>query len=178
MISLFSFLVLATSASLSFNPIYKPLPVGDEFGLTINVSTASRETIGTDAVILYDPKMLEATKILPAKAYPNYPPNLVDIDNVHGKVQFSGTVGFGQPKTAEGVLGKVFFRPKKVGTTSVNFAWEKGGTADSNIVPNFGGLDLLTEAPPPVTLSFREATREEKILFLIKRIFSFDYLRF
>jgi len=175
---LYPFLILATSANLSFGQPPTMIPVGEEFKVPISLSSGGRETIGTDAVLLFDPKILSATKIEKGKIYPNYPPNLEDIDNVHGKVSFSGTVGFGLPKTVEGLFGEVFFRSKKPGTTQISFAWEGEGTADSNIVPSFGSLDLLTEKPEKINLVFREASLGEKILAWIKRIFSFDYLRF
>lgn len=172
------FLVLVTSASLSFSQPPTIIPVGEEVRVTINVSSGGKETLGTDAVILYDPKMLSATRILPGKLYPNYPPNLQDIDNVHGKVQFSGTVGLKKPLTAEGVLGEISFRAKKPGTTKIGFDFEPGGTADSNIVPSFAGLDLLEQKPKEITLSIRSVSSQEKIWFFLKRILSFDYLRF
>lgn len=172
-----AFLVLATSASLSLSVPQGTIPVGEEARVIINVSSGGRETLGTDAVITFNPKIISATKVRSGKVYPNYPPNLTDIDNVHGKVRFSGTVGFGQPKTAEGVLGEVFFRAKRVGTTKISFAWEKGGTDDANIVPNFGGLDLLMEAPKEAEIFVKSASFGEKISALVKRVLSFDYLR-
>lgn len=172
------FLVLAASASLSFSQPPSIIPIGEEVRVIINVSSGGRETLGTDALILYDPKILSVTRILPAKLYPNYPPNLEDIDNVRGKVRFSGTVGPNKPLAVEGVLGEIIFRAKKPGTTKIGFDFEPGGTADSNIVPAFGGLDLLSEKPKEINLSIRSTSSPEKIWFLIKRILSFDYLRF
>lgn len=173
----FPFVVLATSASLAFGSTPEIVPVGDEFKVAINVSSGGKETIGTDAVILYDPKILAVTKVNPGKAYFLYPPTLIDIDNVHGKVSFSGTVGFNPPKVVDGLFGEVFFRPKKPGQTKIDFAWQAKATNDSNIVPSLGGLDLLSEKPKGLSLSFRESSSEEKIWFLIKKILSFDYFK-
>lgn len=179
MISFLSpFIVLAASAYLALGQLPTTIPVGKEFKLPINVSSGGRETIGTDAVIQFDPKVLAVTKVNPGKAYSVYPPTLVDIDNVHGKVSFSGTAGFQTPKIAEGLFGEVFFRPKKPGMTKIDLVWEPKATNESNIVPASGGLDLLTEAPRGISLSIKEASSGERIWFLIKQILSFNYLRF
>lgn len=170
------FLVLAASITLSFSPSQTIIPVGDEFKLTINLSTGGKETLGTDAVVIFDPKFVSATKIVPGRVYPNYPSNLQIIDNARGKVSLSGTVGLHSALTTDGVLGDIYFRPKKTGTTKISFDWKPGGTADSNIVPVLDGLDLLNEKPKEISLSFTEASLGEKIFILIKRIFSFDYL--
>lgn len=173
-----AFLVLAASAYLSFGATTKTVPAGKEFELLLFVSSAGQETIGTDVVLNFDPKFFSATKIVRGEAYPSYPPNTLDIDNVHGKIWFSGTVGSLPPKAVEGVVGSVFFRTKQIGTTSVGFAFEPQGTADSNIISLLGPVDLLKEAPRELTVTVREADLWERFLFAFKRIFSFDYLRF
>lgn len=173
------FLVLAASARLFFGAVPAIVPVGDEFKVAINVSSGGEVTLGTDAVILYDPKALEVSKIVPGDTYVVYPPNLQDIDNVHGKARFSGTASLRNPRAVEGILGWVIFRAKKVvNSTSINLDWKPTKTEESNIVPISGVLDLLSEEPPAVTVSSREPYFEEKIFIWIKRIFSFDFLNF
>ncbi|MBI5465210.1 hypothetical protein HY946_01215 [Candidatus Gottesmanbacteria bacterium] len=165
------FLILATTASLSLAGPRQALPISQPFKITINLSTGGRTTLGTDTVLSYDPRFLSALKIVPGKTYPNYPANLIDIDNVHGKLRFSGTVGFSPPKTAEGVFGEVFFLAKKEGQTQINLEVKPKETTDSNIVPDFGGIDLLTEKPKEITITAREASLGEKILNFIKQIY-------
>lgn len=172
-------LVFAGSVSLFFSPVQKIIPVGEEFKITVNVSSGNNETLGTDAVITFDPKILSATKIKAGKIYPFSPSTLVDIDNVHGKVSFSGTVGgLGIPKVVEGILGEVFFKAKQSGTTQIGFDWESNSTTGSHIVPQNERIDLLTEKPAGIEISFRPASTGEKIWFFIKSIFSFNYLNF
>ena len=179
MINLFhAFLVLAASASLSFGITTKTVPVGEEVKVPLYVSSAGIETIGTDIVISFDPKILYATKVVPGDLYPSYPPNTIDIDNTHGKIWFSGTVGTHVPRVVEGTVGSVFFRTKKVGITSISFTFERQGTADSNIIPLLGPVDLLNEQPKDLELVIKEANFLERILFSLQRITSFDYLRF
>lgn len=175
MISLleFSFLALAASASLSFGQTPSLIPVGKEFKVPIIVSSAGQTTLGTDVVILFDPKVLQVAKVKPGSAYPTYPLNLKDIDNAHGKIWFSGTVGFGPPQPAAGLFGSFFFRAKKVGTTKISFDWEPGGTDDSNIVTDSGVLDILREEPKELILSFREASQLEKLWAFIQRALPF-----
>lgn len=162
---------------LFFNPPPPILPAGAEFKVTVNVKTDNRRTLGTDAVISYDPKILTATKVSPGKIYPFYPSNLTEIDNVAGRLNFSGTVGFGKPVSANGVLGEVYFRARQPRSAKLNFLWEKKGTKDSNIVPDFGELDLLLEQPKGITLTFRQPSLLEKIFITLQKIFSFEYLK-
>jgi len=176
---LYPFLALAASVGLFFSPAPKIINNGDSFKLTINASSDGQMTFGTDVVLIYNPKFLTAIKINPGHIYPNYPENLQDIDDVMGKVKFSGTIGLNQtPKAADGVLGEVYFRAKQTGTTQVNFEWYPGGTNDCNIVPSAAGLDLLIKQPEGVNLTIKEPTSSEKVWILAKRILSFDYLRF
>ncbi len=172
------FLALATSVGLSFSQAPAVMPVGEQFKLAINISSGGIETLGADAVILYDPKKTEVTKIGKGDVYLVYPPNLQDIDNSRGQAKFSGTASFKNPRAVNGVLGWVYFRAKKPGETTISLAWKPEGTADSNIVPVTGPIDLLTERPQNVTINFREASSEEKIFIFLKRIFSFDFLNF
>ena len=171
-------LVFASSLGLFFTAPQKPLPVGQEFKVIVSVATENRTTLGTDAVLSYDPKILTAIKIIPGKVYPLYPENLQDIDNTHGKLTLSGTVGFGKPKTANGVLAEVSFRSKKPEATILSFNWMPKATNESNIVPDFGGIDLLTAKPADALLTFRKPSFLEKILIKIQWLFSFEYLQF
>lgn len=171
-------LVLASSLGLFFTAPKETLPVGSEFKVIVSVTTNDRTTLGADAVLSYDPKILTAVKIVPGKVYPLYPENLQDIDNIHGKLSFSGTVGFEKPKTANGVLGEVYFRSKKPEPTILTFTWLPNATNESNLVPDFGGLDLLTQKPPDVLLTFKEPSVLEKIFIKLQWLFSFEYLQF
>jgi hypothetical protein len=155
------------------------LAVGEKFSLPINVSSAGQETLGTDVVILFDPKVLEAVEIKPGIIYPNYPEQAKDIDNVHGKIYFSGSTNINAPRVAEGELGEIFFRSKKAGETTLSFSWNgQNETTDSNIVPYKEELDLLSQEPASLTISLREASAFEKVSNFLRRIFSFDYLKF
>ncbi len=163
-------LALATSAALSFQSVPSVIPLGDQFKVTINATSGGRGTVGTDAVILYDPRVLQVVKIIPGKLYPNYPEPLWNIDNVHGKTSFSGTVSYNPPRVVNGVFGEVVFRAKKLGKTQITFDWRPGGTADSNIVPYDGELDILSEAPRGIDVSIKESSTLEKFVFFIKSV--------
>lgn len=179
---MFNFLPLALafagSLGLFFTAPQQSLPVGREFKVAVLVASENRTTLGTDAVLTFDPRILKVVKIVPGKIYPLYPQNLQEIDNIHGKLSFSGTVGFNKPQTANGVLGTVYFRSKKEGSTILGFSWMPNTTNDSNLVPDFGGIDLLAEKPPDAYLTFRKASFWEKILIKLQWLFSFEYLQF
>lgn len=171
-------LVFASSLGLFFTAPKEALPVGQKFKVIVSVTSNNRTTLGTDAVLSYDPRILTAIKIVPGKVYPLYPENLQDIDNTHGKLTLSGTVGFNKPQTANGVLAEIYFRAKKPEATLLAFNWMPNATNESNIVPDFGGLDLLTEKPADAFLTFREPSFLEKIFIKIQWLFSFEYLQF
>lgn len=177
MFALPSFLAFAGSLTLFLTPPPQIIPVGSEFKVLVHVSSDRRMTLGTDAVLSYDPKMMTALRVKPGRIYPFYPSNLIEIDNARGKLSFSGTVGFGVPKEANGILGEVYFLPRQPGETRLDFLWEEKGTKDSNLVPDFGELDLLKERPAGATLTFRQPSFLEKIFITLQRIFSFEYLR-
>ena len=171
-------LVFASSLGLFFSAPKEALPVGQKFKVVVSVASENRTTLGADAVLTYDPRILTAIKIIPGKIYPLYPENLQDIDNTHGRLSFSGTVGFNKPQTANGVLGEIYFRSKKEGQIALAFDWMPNTTSDSNLVPDFGGLDLLTAKPPDTQLTFRQPSFLEKILIKLQWLFSFEYLQF
>ena len=174
MISLFSsFLILATSAKLSFSQPPAIIHIGDEFRVYVYVSSGRRQTTGTDAVIVYDPKILSLTKILPGTAYPIYPPNLQDIDNLHGKTRISGIINQNSPLVAEGVFAEVFFKAKRRGTTKIGFDWQPDQTDESNIVPFGGGIDLLTEKPEEINVVIEPTSFWQKILELINKFLGY-----
>lgn len=166
------FIALAASAALSFSSSPGIVSLGDQFNVTINATSGGRGTVGTDAVVLYDPRMLQVVKVIPGEIYPNYPEPLQDIDNVHGKTSFSGTVSFNPPRVIGGTFGQVVFEAKKVGKTQIAFDWRPGGTADSNIVPYDGELDILTEAPRGMEVSIKESSTLERLFFFIKSVFA------
>ena len=171
-------IALAANASLTFSQPPSNIPVGSTFKISVNVFSAGIPTLGTDAVITYDNKMLEVVKIDPGNAYPLVPDNLLDIDNVMGKSRFSGTVDLGKPIPAEGAMGYVYFRAEKEGSTQINFDWRPGATNDSNIVPNTTELDLLQQTPQPIVVNIRQASQKEKLISTLQWIFSFEYLNF
>lgn len=167
------FMVSAASASLYFSPLPSSIPVGQDFTVEINLGSGGLPTLGTDAVILYNPQVLEARKIISGNIYPSYPESGKQINNTQGKVSFSGTSTLGSPVTADGLLGKVVFRAKKTGKTTLSFLWQPDDTRDSNIVPYQGSADLLVEKPADLNLTFKPSSWWTKILNFLRQIISF-----
>ncbi len=167
---------MAASFGLSFSSVPYLVPLGDQFRVKIDASSGGKGTVGTDAVILYDPRVLKVVKIIPGKLYPNYPEPLQDIDNVHGKTSFSGTVSFEPPRVVNGTFGEVVFQALKIDKTQISFDWQPKGTADSNIVPLDGTLDLLTEAPKSVDVLVQESSTLQKFFFFIKSVLAGGFI--
>lgn len=173
-----SLLVMASTISLSFGQtIQQPIPVAQEFSLPITVNSADKATLGADIVLSFDPKILKITKIKPTNLYPFYPENLQDIDNAHGKLSFSGSVGMKTPIIVNGTLAEVFFVAQKEGSTKIEFVWKTKNSSATHLVPKDEGIDLLTQTPDPITLSFRPSSKSEQFLFNLKRFLSLDFLQ-
>jgi hypothetical protein len=173
-------LVFAASVYMAFGNASATVSVGEEFSVPINISTAGQETFGSDAVISYDPKYLKAVSIKPGNYYPNYPDNLMNIDNNIGRVKISGTVGaFQTQKNGEGLFGRIFFQAIKNGQTTVGFVWQPNQTNDSNIVPMSGEMDILKEKPKDYQLTIEENTSVfKKIWLAFKQVIGFVDIRF
>ncbi|MFH0864406.1 MAG: cohesin domain-containing protein [Candidatus Gottesmanbacteria bacterium] len=177
MISLLNlFVVSAASAAMSFSQPPVNVPVGQEFKVAVLASSGGTQTLGTDAVITYDPKMLTVTKISRGSLYALYPPNLEDIDNVLGKAKFSGTSNTISPQIIDGILGWIYFRGKKIGDTQISIDWRPGSTNDSNIVPLTGEIDLLTVEPAKISVNFVEATTTQGFFNFIHRLLTLEFL--
>src|SRR3989338_7569188 len=125
------------------NRIYKS---GDIVWVTIGETTGSKSVEGTDIVIKYDPKVLEASSGAFEKGtfYKEYSP--MSLDPKTCTVQISGIQGFNQkPIVGTGIFGNFKFKVKQGVKTSVKLDFTPGLTTDSNMVDASSGKDALEE---------------------------------
>lgn len=121
----------------------KEYKVGDNISVRVVIKT-DHETAGTDAILRFDPKILEtsASSIEKGTIYQEYPGLQVDLNK--GLINISGIIGFGQPNfTGSGVLATVTFKAKAAGNTTVTLVFQPGSTIDTNIVDATSSEDVL-----------------------------------
>lgn len=144
---------LALAASLKFSPDSGTLNRGCEYNIAIELDTASAQTDGTDAVIIYDPNYFTTAiaNITNGTIYQDYPGNTVDTSQ--NKVSISGLAQVQQPFTGKGTLATIKFQVPQtapLGTTQLKFDFDPANptkTTDSNVVERGTVKDVLTQAP-------------------------------
>lgn len=120
--------------------IYK---VNDVIKVTIG-QAGSKSVRGTDIVIKYDPKVLEATSGAFEKgtSYKEYS-NLL-VDSRLGTIQISGFTAVNERAVSgTGVFGTLNFKAKQVLKTQLTLDFTPGLTTDSNIVDAKSNQDIL-----------------------------------
>lgn len=158
--------------TLALSPSSANEAVGSNFDVGIILNTNSQATVGTDAVLTYNPLDLQvqdadsATAGVQIKAgslYYSYPINTVDTTN--GKITFSGIIQpGGATYSGSGTLATVTFKALRAqSASSVNFMFTQNATNDSNVTSP-SGADLLYSVtngsynlvPPDVTFNYSD----------------------
>ncbi len=120
--------------------------VGETVSVLVLIDTGGRETVGVDAILHFDPKVLEATNSSLEKGtiFQDYP--ALSVDDKSGKISISGIVLPGSQanfKGSGGTFAIVKFKAKAAGKTEVKIDFLKGSTTDSNIVESASSQDIL-----------------------------------
>jgi hypothetical protein len=134
-------------AKISLIPSKESFKIGDYVPVAIRVSTGGRATVGTDLVLQYDPKYLEApaqANFLRGQIYKDYP--VISIDNKTGQVRVSGVDSPGESGfSGIGILGEMIFTAKKEGKTTLQIQFKPGGTNLTNVIENTTAKNLLDQ---------------------------------
>ena len=129
-------------AKIVLATVKKNLKVGDDFPVRVNVFTGGHATSGTDVILRFNPKVLEATSFTKGKIYNDYP--LINMDNKAGLIRVSGIAPAGKKGFAGGGdLGIVNFKAKQPGQAGVIIDFKKGATYDSNVMRIVDSRDIL-----------------------------------
>lgn len=117
--------------------------VGDTVPVAIRLTTGGRSTIGTDLILKFDPKILEATQgaVKRGSIYQEYPVTQLDSK---GTVRISG-ISTQNGYNGIGVFGSVIFKAKVKGQTRVAVDFQKDSTTDSNVVEAGSTKDILDQ---------------------------------
>lgn len=166
-----SFAPTVSAAELSLQTEKPKLKLGQTTTVAV-VLSGGEKTLGTDMVLTYDSKRLEANEVKAGDLYPTYnPANGKRIDADNGKIFLSGSGGLGQPVKANGVFAIVTLRAKSPGQATIAFDYQVGNTTQTGIISP-AGKDLLTTTPRSVTVTILEPNIIEKILTFFKRTVS------
>lgn len=121
------------------------VPVGDTLAVEIRVSTGGHVVDGVDAVLKYDPKLIQVdakSVFEKGSIFEEYP--IVNIDNKDGIVRISGIGNDSKGFSGTGSLGIIHFVTKKPGNATLSVEFEKGSTTDSNIIETKTTRDILS----------------------------------
>lgn len=112
--------------------VYK---VGDNIPIKVRLSTGGHNTIGTDAILRFNPKFLQASQsaIIKGDIYNDYPQ--IQVDNQGGIIRISG-IATNTIKGFNGIgeLAIVNFKAKLKGSSQLTLDFEKGATNKSNVI--------------------------------------------
>lgn len=134
----------AEKASIGLLSPLSEFRVKDVVPVEVRLDTGSHDTEGTDLLLNFDSKILEATAgaVTKGAIYPEYPQ--VRIDNKAGSIQISGISGLqGKSFRGKGVFASINFRAKAKGTSALTVSFTAGKTDDSNVVEALSGNDIL-----------------------------------
>lgn len=124
-----------TGASISLFSDKTSYQVGENIFVKIKVWTGGHSTSGTDLVLNYNPRVLEASSssFERGKIYSDYP--LINVDTKKGVIRISG-VASSPKQTFSGIgeLGVLNFKARSKGTTNLTIDYKKGQTNDSNVM--------------------------------------------
>lgn len=121
----------------------KEYNIGSAVLVSIKIDTGGHQTAGSDVILHFDPKVLEATSaaITKGKLYSNY--SKLEIDP-KGLVTVSGiSLVNGANYSGNGVLALIGFKAKAAGQTKLSVDFTAGSTKDSNIIDSMTGQDIL-----------------------------------
>lgn len=117
--------------------------VGDTVPVTVRLATGGRSTTGTDLILKFDPKVLEATQgaIRRGSIYEEY--SVTQLDS-KGTVTVSG-ISSQKGYNGIGLFGSVIFKAKAKGQTKISIDFQKDSTTDSNVVEAGTAKDILDQ---------------------------------
>jgi len=120
------------------------LTVGKTYSTQVVLDTKNKVIIGSDAVLSYDPSIIEVSSIEEGSIFPRYPS--VDFSQESGKIIISAVAPPGQEFTGNGLLATIYFKALKAGSSEFKFKFNPGYTNDSNVTETNSAKDLLGTA--------------------------------
>jgi len=131
------------SGKMTLNSPQKGYKVGDTIIVSISLDTSGKSADGVDAVLHFDPKILDASasSITKGALFPDYPVTKISPD---GTVRITALSSLqGQGYAGIGVLATINFKSKTAGNPKISWDFTPGATNDSNIFASGVGDDML-----------------------------------
>ena len=131
-------------ATLSLDPAQGNFRLGEVFEVVVQMDTKGEPAVGIDAIVNYDPNILEVVEITPGTLFTTY---FRKGENKEKQKIYLNAAIFTKaekPFVGQGVFGTIKFRSIKSGKTTLSFEYIPRATGDSNVT-TAGGLDFLTE---------------------------------
>lgn len=155
------FPVQSFAAELHFEAEKTSLAVGESININVNLS-GKEETVGTDLVVMYDPKALQVIGVEDNQLYPVYnPPASSRVNASTGTIKMSGSANFGKPVSADGTFAMLKLKALAPGSATLSISFKKGNTTLSGILGK-NGQELLSATPKPFILSITSKATEQK----------------
>lgn len=118
--------------------------VGDAFTLSVELDAIGKQLDGADAILRFDPTVLEVVDINPGTYFSTYPRKT--IDNVNGSVKVTGfTSSVLPPLESPQQLFTLNMQAKKAGSYKVTIEFIKDETTLSNLVEHITSKNILGE---------------------------------
>lgn len=132
-----------SSAKISLNSPKLSYSLNEIVPVSVVVASGGRTLDGTDVIIHFDPKILEATSgaIVKGKTFDEYP--LMTVDSKKGLVTVSGINSLKNGFKGAGQFIMINFKAKTTGKAAVVIDYKPGSTSDSNLVETETSKDIL-----------------------------------
>lgn len=151
------------AAELKLEAEKSSVAVGEPLSVNVNLS-GKEETVGTDLVLTYDPKIIQVLGVEDNKLYPVYnPAGSSRVNASTGTVKLSGSANFGKPVSADGTFAMLKMKALAPGSATLTISYKKGNTTLSGVLGK-NGQELLNTAPKVLTITVAgNAQKQEKI---------------
>lgn len=133
-----------SDAQLSLLSDKKSYKVGDKVIVNVKLSTSGHNVLGTDLILRFDPKILQApsTAFTKGNIFADYPQ--INVDSKNGVIYVSGVSGLDKKYfNGIGFFGTITFQAQNAGKTSLNISFSKGATDDTNVFEPNTNEDIL-----------------------------------
>lgn len=139
---LFVFSSSVQAAALQVDPAGGSYSLGDSFDVAVKLTLTSGESVdGVDALLTFDPSMMEIKSIAQGSLFPTFASK--SYDNSGGSITLGALAQTDSPVTTSGTVAIVSFTTKKAGTSSLSFNFTSGSGVDSNVAEHTTGSDIL-----------------------------------
>lgn len=129
---------------MSVDPSEVTVTVESQFTSSISVDLAGREVNGMDAIIKYDPQLLEVLESASGDLFENLLVNEIDTENGTISITASRLSKDSPPISVNGILSVITFQALQPGITTVDIVFDPQTTSTSNVTEAGTSDNILT----------------------------------